>query len=90
MIDANVVTVGTEPYLVNMNELVDSVPGQTVAIRNRDESESIYWGGPNVTSETGYPIDAGKEQSFDLKPGQELYLIAETEIEVSLGWIDLK
>ena len=34
--------------------------GRTVTVTNRDEKNSVWIGGPDVTVETGYELPAGK------------------------------
>lgn len=57
---------GTEIYT---NEGAASVD---VSVRNRG-SVAVYVGPPNVTTSTGYQLDAGEAVGMTLQAGEELY-----------------
>jgi len=48
--------------------------GSTVVIRNRGTS-SVYFGGSDVTTATGFQLDTGESISFDLGVGENVYAV---------------
>lgn len=50
-------------------------PGK-VLIQNRHASNIVYYGGSDVTTANGIGIPAGGTASFDLLPGDDIYLVA--------------
>lgn len=50
----------------------DRVFGQSLIVRNRG-SASIFVGGPDVTSSTGFEVLAGESFSADIHTGDEVY-----------------
>lgn len=61
-----------------VNSSVPSTTGQKCMVRNRDLSASIFLGGANVTTATGFEVLAGEAVTVDLQPGDALFAIAAT------------
>lgn len=48
-------------------------------------ANSVYIGGPNVTTGNGYPIAAGATWGFDkVGPGDDVYLVAPANTDVNV------
>ncbi len=67
------VTVSAAATKLSIDEVVDSLPGQTVIIQNRS-GVSVFLGDSDVTSSHyGYVIDNTKEFGIDLKHLEDLF-----------------
>ena len=53
----------------------DSRAGEAVVVRNRG-SAAVYLGGSDVTSSTGFQLDAGDTLAVDVTYGETLYAVA--------------
>lgn len=70
-IKAHRVTVDTSPTKIN-TAATDGLSGAGGQARNRGAS-SIYVGADDVTTATGYEVEAGDVVAFDLDQGENLY-----------------
>lgn len=62
-VTASAITVGTTATLLSGTDLGHRL---SFAIRNTG-TVTIYLGGPNVTTASGYPLDAGQSLGLDLR-----------------------
>lgn len=70
MLQSRAITVGTA--VVRVAEAA----GSPLIIDFHNESgHDIYFGGPNVTSTTGFHLDQHEHLHLDLHPGNELYAV---------------
>lgn len=75
MIVATRVSVGnTAVALVGPDD--NNHPGGEVLVRNRDATNDLFLGGPNVTTGNGYLVSPGQEVRLTLHQGDALYGIA--------------
>lgn len=90
MIKSSRVSVGTEAVQFNIPEAIDSITGQTIAIRNMNASETVYLGGSDVDVYSGFPLYAGEQISLELQLPQDVYGVSTSAGEVAILWLDLK
>lgn len=65
------VTVGTTPTA--LNTATHSLTN--LALKAVDGATTMYVGGANVTSSTGWPVDGGTTGTFDLEMDEVLYAV---------------
>ena len=83
-------TAGTVPLSgqLNLGSLADPIP---VQLKNIDGAITIYLGGPNVSTSTGYPLLAGASISFGFVAGDDnaVYALAASG-SPKLAWLALR
>jgi len=65
---ASVVTVGVSATILHEPE-PDAIPGATLAVKVPPGGATVYLGGPDVTTATGWPVAAGESLFLDLNTG---------------------
>ena len=79
------VTVGSSA-LVIVPELLNQ-GGGTVFVRNRDEANSIFLNGVDVTAETGFELKSGVTVSIPISSDDPLYAIAASGTRVVIDYL---
>ncbi len=72
-VQAAQVTVGTTATLLSGTD-TDAVPGLSVAVQG-PSGATVYLGGADVTTATGWPVAAGATFAVDLRAGDALYAV---------------
>ncbi len=68
-------TVGATPTLLHSAVGSSGLYHQALHVTNTDGLAAVFLGGPDVTSTTGFPLDAGKTLTMPLTAGEQLYAI---------------
>ncbi len=67
---------------------IDGVHNQPshIIIHNDDSTQSVFLGGPDVTSLTGLTIEKLESLQFDLGPLEQIYAVS-TKTNHTISWI---
>jgi hypothetical protein len=67
------ITVGATPTALSGSETDKPLAdGMSIAVKNASQF-TLYVGGPDVTTTSGWPLGAGEKESYDLGPRDALY-----------------
>lgn len=73
MLASSQTTVGTSASKLSVAD--DNTGGESVVVRNRHATASIYLGGSGVTTANGFEVLPGESVTLDLR-GEDVYAIA--------------
>lgn len=67
----------------------NSVNWTMITIRNNDTTKTLFLGNSTVTIANGLPVDKLSTQSFEVPPGESLYMISESG-DHSVSWLRIE
>lgn len=67
----------------------NSVNWVTITIRNNDTTKTLFLGNSTVTVANGLPVDKLSTQTFEVPPGESLYMVSESG-DHSVSWLRIE
>ncbi|NBU23748.1 MAG: hypothetical protein EBS38_07580 [Actinobacteria bacterium] len=85
MISSGTQIIGTTRSQIDGN----SVHWVSLTIRNNEDTKTLFIGNSSVTIENGLPIDKTSTQTFEIPPGESLYMVSDSGTH-SVSWLRIE